>query len=76
MRSSTLDPLQSAVRVWSIKEAVAKILNITLAEAWQRTEVARIGGENSLLRIDAGPELQAGHHGVDGHIVTWLLVDS
>jgi phosphopantetheinyl transferase len=72
MRAVALDPHQSAVRIWSIKESVAKALNIPLADAWHRTEVIGIGVEQSALRIDAGAQVEAYHREVDGHVVTWV----
>jgi len=74
VRFSALGEIDAAVRVWSVKEAVAKVLGITLADAWQRTEVIRIGSEESRLRIDNGPPAQAFHKDIGNHVVTWVVL--
>lgn len=74
VRIAPLEPAAAAVRAWSIKESVAKALNITMAEAWPRTEVIRIGVEESGLRIDSGWPLKAYHYAVDDHVVTWVAI--
>jgi len=67
---SELGAEEAAVRVWSLKEAVAKALDISLADAWQRVQVTKIGLYESRLQFDGIPRGQAVHDVVSSHVFT------
>jgi phosphopantetheinyl transferase len=73
VNTTAMDQATAALRIWSIKEAASKALNITLAQAWEQIEVISLG-EESLLRIGDGKEATAIHDTVEGHLVT-LVAD-
>ena len=70
VRASALGPVGAAVRVWTTKEAVAKMLNIHLADAWARTRVLTIDAEQSWVRISDGPAAAVVHQPVEDHLIT------
>lgn len=70
VKSSKLGAAETAIRIWSIKEAVAKALDMNLAEAWQRVAVARAGRNKSRFQIDSGETFSAFHDTVDQHVFT------
>ena len=70
VRASALGPVGAAVRVWTTKEAVAKMLNIHLADAWARTQVLTIDAEQSCVRISDGPAATVVHQPVEDHLIT------
>jgi phosphopantetheinyl transferase len=70
VRTSSLGPVGAAVRVWTIKEAVAKMLNMNLADAWARAHVLAIEAEQSRVRIADGPEVSVIHQLLDDHLIT------
>ena len=70
VRASALGPVGAAVRVWTTKEAVAKMLNIHLADAWARTQVLTIDAEQSWVRISDGPAATVVHQPVEDHLIT------
>jgi 4'-phosphopantetheinyl transferase EntD len=74
VNASPLGASQAATRVWSIKEAVAKALRVTLADAWQRTEVSVLGKTQSQVQIDAGHVVKAFHQTLDEHLVTLVVL--
>lgn len=70
--SSPLGGVAAAARVWTIKEAAAKMLGIDLAPAWGRVRVLEIGAEESLVTLGAEPPVAARHVELDGHVITLL----
>lgn len=70
VQASDLGAVAAAVRVWTIKEAVAKRLDIHLADAWTRVRVAAIGAEQSRVRIDDTTEAVVIHQQVGAHVIT------
>ncbi|MFH1081132.1 MAG: 4'-phosphopantetheinyl transferase superfamily protein, partial [Pseudomonadota bacterium] len=70
VQSSKLGAVETAIRIWSIKEAVAKALDLNLAEAWQRVAVNRIGRNKSRFRIDSAGSFSAFHDTVETHVFT------
>ncbi len=60
----------AAVRAWTAKEAVAKMLNINLADAWGRTRALDIGVEQSHFQIDNGPAATVVHETLEDHLIT------
>ncbi len=69
VQGSPLGPAAAALRIWSLKEAVAKALDLPLAEAWRRVETTAVGAAESRLSIE-GRELTAVHDEVGDHVVT------
>ena len=67
---SLLRPIETAVRIWSIKEAVAKAFDITLAAAWQRVQVCAVGSFESHFEIDGQGPHTALHDSVESHVFT------
>ncbi|MCU0564287.1 MAG: polyketide synthase dehydratase domain-containing protein [Desulfobacterales bacterium] len=70
VRASALGEVAAAVRIWSVKEAVTKALDIPLAAAWARVEVTSVGEGESRLRLDDREELRAVHDRVEDHVFT------
>jgi phosphopantetheinyl transferase len=69
-RRSHLGEVQTAVRIWSVKEAVAKALDITLADAWRRVEVCAVGSFESRFCLDGQDAWTAVHEMVEEHVFT------
>ena len=69
-RESGLGEIEAAVRIWSIKEAVAKALDITLAAAWNRVEVCTVDSFESLFIVDEQDTWPAVHEMVEEHVFT------
>lgn len=67
---SQLGDIETAVRIWSIKEAVAKALDITLAAAWQRAQVCGVGFTESRYQIDGQGSYTAVHASIGPHVFT------
>lgn len=63
-------PIHAATRIWSIKEAVAKALDISLAQAWTQTEVVSVGQRESRFELRPGVQQCAYHTPIDDHLVT------
>jgi phosphopantetheinyl transferase len=70
VRTSALGPVGAAVRVWTTKEAVAKMLNMNLADAWARTQLLTIEAEQSRVWIEDGPEASVVHQQIEDHLIT------
>jgi len=75
VRSSRLGAVEAAIRIWSIKEAIAKALDLNLAEAWQRVAVKRIGRNKSRFRVDSAGTFPAFHDTVAAHAFTLVCLD-
>jgi phosphopantetheinyl transferase (holo-ACP synthase) len=71
VEKASVDGEEVATRLWTIKEAAAKALDIPLTDAWRRVRVTATGTESSRLRIDER-EVTAVHDRVDDHIFTIL----
>jgi phosphopantetheinyl transferase len=72
VRESPLGETESAIKIWSIKEAAAKALQIPLADAWHRVAVLDVGESESRLRVDERQTYSAFHDIVGPHIFTLL----
>lgn len=68
--TTAMDKAAAALRIWSIKEAAAKALNITLAQAWEEIEVTTLGENQSRLKTGSGQEAMARHDVIAGHLAT------
>ncbi|MGC9194436.1 MAG: polyketide synthase dehydratase domain-containing protein [Syntrophobacteraceae bacterium] len=73
--ASALGPIGAALRVWTTKEAVAKMLNIHLADAWARAHLIAIDEHSSALQIKNGPEAKVVHELIDDHLITLVSVE-
>jgi len=72
VRQSVLGAKQTALRIWSIKEAAAKSYCMNLADAWQRVQVTLIGEKQSRFTMD-GMTITAHHAQVDQHLVSLVV---
>lgn len=70
VKASPLGQMGAAVRVWTTKEAMTKMLNIHLADAWERTHVLNIEAERSDVLVSNGPAVAVFHQLVDDHLIT------
>lgn len=70
LHQTALDRPQTAVRIWSAKEAVAKAKRILLAEAWHRIEITAVEAGVSRLTIDGRESCEAVHAAVGDTIFT------
>jgi phosphopantetheinyl transferase len=69
-RASRLGEIETAVRIWSIKEAVTKALDITLTDAWNRVQVRSVGSSESRFQVDDQHPSTAVHAVVGQHVFT------
>lgn len=69
-RRSHLGDIESAVRIWSVKKAVAKALDITLAEAWRRARVDAVDSFESRFYVDGHIAWTAVHDTVGERVFT------
>ncbi len=74
VRTSPLGEIDSAVRIWSIKEAVAKALDISLADSWQRVKVLDIGRNESRVRMDQKEPFSVFHDVVEKHVFSYVCL--
>lgn len=72
--ASAMGAMAASLRVWSIKECVAKALDLKLVEAWRSTEVTQTGEKSSRVMV-RGREYSACHDQVDDHLFTLLVLD-
>jgi phosphopantetheinyl transferase len=70
LHRTKLDKIEAATRIWSIKEAAAKALDIPLADSWNRIRVTVVGPYESTYQIDDGPPVMAIHDVVGEHVFT------
>jgi len=74
VKESRMGEIESAVRIWSIKEAVAKSLNITMADSWARVQVIDTGRYESRTQIDNRDTYPVFHDTVDKHLFTIIEI--
>ena len=65
----------TALRIWSVKEALAKALNIDLAQAWSDVEVRSSSPRATSFRIAGGAEHTAHHAILEGHLFTLVVLN-
>ena len=70
IQACRLDEIDASIRVWSIKESVAKALNSSLADAWHSVEVMTIGAHLSELKIKGRQTIPAIHQQFNHHLFT------
>ncbi len=70
VQASPLGKIEATIRIWSIKEAAAKALDLTMADSWNRVHVMDVGQEKSVIRIDDTDVDSAIHERVDQHLFT------
>jgi len=74
VHSSHMGLIEASIRVWSIKEAVTKALNIKFAESWSIAQVTTIGQNKSILLIN-GKQYTAYHDTIDDHLFTFIEIE-
>jgi phosphopantetheinyl transferase len=74
VRASPLGEAETAVRIWSIKEAVTKALDINLADAWRRVRVTTVDAYESRFKIDDDAPSRAFHDAVGQHVFTLVCL--
>ena len=72
-RGADLGEMETAVRIWTLKEAVAKAFDMTLAESWNRVRVISVGSVESRFLLDGGEPRTAVHDEADGHLFTLVV---
>ena len=65
-------PEEFAVRIWTVKEAAAKALNLPLAQVWHDVEVIEITDSSSRIRIGVETTTDACHITHQGHVFTMI----
>ena len=70
---SRLGEVETAVRIWSIKEAVTKALDITLTDAWNRVQVRNVGASESRFQIDDQDRFTAVHAWWESMFLRWCV---
>lgn len=71
---SGMEQLSAVARVWTLKEAAAKALDLPLASARSRVIVKKIGAANSRAEVD-GDLVKAYHETIDDHLFTIIQLD-
>ncbi len=69
---SPLDAAACALRVWSAKEAAAKLLDIDLADAWSRVRATEVAEAHTRLAVEGGRPVTARHVVCEAHLFTLL----
>ena len=69
---SGLGRLESAVRIWSAKEAAAKALNLDLTNAWREVTLTRIENKRSTAEIQ-GVRQEVHHAELNDHLFSVLF---
>jgi len=70
-QGSTLGEMAASVRIWTIKEAVSKALDLDLADSWKRVLVKEIGVTESRMDVD-NEDYSAFHDTIDNHLFTMV----
>ncbi|MGW8185701.1 MAG: polyketide synthase dehydratase domain-containing protein [Desulfobacterales bacterium] len=74
VQASLLGEAETAVRIWSIKEAVTKALDMNLADAWRRIRVTTVDVFESRFKIDDDAQHPAFHDVVGQHVFTLVCL--
>lgn len=74
VKNSGLGDAGAAVRVWSIKEAVTKALQINMHQSWKIARVSEVGRNISRVNVN-GQNYPAYHDIIDDHLFTVLEMD-
>jgi phosphopantetheinyl transferase (holo-ACP synthase) len=74
VENSSLGEMRASIRIWTIKEAVSKALDLNLADSWKKVLVTDIGLNRSSIVID-GEGHTAFHDTVDNHLFTVINVE-
>ncbi len=68
------DKKEAYLRIWTIKEAVTKALDIGLSESWNTAQVNHLGKDISTFILN-GAEINAYHDTVDDHLFTLVVFE-
>jgi len=71
---SSLGPERTATRVWTIKEAAAKVLGLHLFEAIREVNVISVGEEEGVMMYQ-GKSFPVRHGEGDGYVITLITCD-
>jgi hypothetical protein len=63
------EPAEAATRLWTIKEAAAKALDLPLPRAWKQVHVDQMGEHESRARVGHAI-YTARHETIEGHVFT------
>ena len=74
VENSSLGEMRASIRIWTIKEAVSKALDLNLADSWKRVLVTDIGLNRSSIVIDDEGRT-AFHDTVDNHLFTVINIE-
>jgi phosphopantetheinyl transferase len=74
VENSSLGEMRASIRIWTIKEAVSKALDLNLADSWKRVLVTDIGLNRSSIIIDDKVHA-AFHDTVDNHLFTVINIE-
>jgi phosphopantetheinyl transferase len=74
VEGSPLGEIEASVRIWTTKEAMAKALDMSLAESWERVSLKYIGADSSILVIDR-KNYTAFHDVIDDHLFTIVTIE-
>ena len=74
VQTSPLGEIDTAVRIWSIKEAAAKALDISLADSWQRVQVVDTGRNESRVQMDQKEPISVFHDVVEKHVFSYVCL--
>lgn len=69
-QEAALGEMEAAMRVWTLKEAVAKAFDMSLAESWNRVRVLSVGPLESKFQLDGEDIRTALHDEGGGHLFT------
>ncbi len=72
--SSDLDKKEASLRIWSIKEAVTKALDLDLSSSWKDVQVINIKRNISKFLIN-NLEINAYHDIIDDHLFTLVTFE-
>jgi phosphopantetheinyl transferase len=72
---SHLGPERAATRVWTIKEAAAKVLGLQLFESFREVEVVRVGEKEGVMRYQEKANLVKHAEG-NGQVITLISGDA
>jgi len=71
---SKLDEKEYCLRIWSIKEAVTKALDIKLVESWKTAKIKKVGKNKSTFYLYDN-EITVYHDIIDNHLFTLVELE-
>lgn len=74
VEKAMMGSFKAALNVWSAKEAVAKAMNISLADAWHRILVLEVKKGETFLKVDGEEKLRVMHCPALGHLFSIIVL--